>query len=111
MFNVWVQVVLRVQGGEKVYYGVIFVVQGQEEDLRLLDDLLEFYSFFFFLLFVYGDNQKEIVERYFVFKDDFVVDIRGVMVVLVLVVIGNGKQVYKYLFFQVCIKLWDLNNF
>lgn len=111
MLNAWAQAVSRAQGGEKVHYGVTFAAQGQEEDLRLLDDLLESYSFFSSPSLVHGDNQKETVERHLASKDDLVVDTRGATVVPASVVTGNGKQVHKYLSSQACTKLWDLNNF
>jgi spartin len=87
------EAVSTAQGGEKIHYGVTFAAQGQEEDLRLLDDLLESYSFFSSPSLVHGDKQKETVERHLASKDDLVVDARDATVVPASVVTGNGKQI------------------
>lgn len=102
--------VSRAQGGEKIHYGVTFSAQGQEEDLRLLDNLLESYSFFSSPSLVNGDNQKETVERHLASKVDLDVDTKGATVVPLSMVSGDGKQVHIYSSFQAYTRQWIVKN-
>lgn len=74
-----------------MHYGVTFSAPGQDEDLKLLDDLLAFYSFFSLPTLVHGDKLKEAAERNLDASKE--VDTRGAMVVPASVVAGDRKQV------------------
>jgi spartin len=85
------EAVTQVRSGENMHYGVTFSAAGHEEKLKLLDDLLGFYSFFSLPTLVHGDKQKEAAEKRTDASKE--VDTTGAAVVPASVVAGDGKQI------------------
>ncbi|KAG0555769.1 hypothetical protein KC19_11G001900 [Ceratodon purpureus] len=82
------------QGGENMHYGVTFSVPGQEEALKILDEVLESYSFFSLPTLVHGDKQKEAADQGLATSGAAgQVDTRGAAVIPPSVVAGDGKQI------------------
>lgn len=77
------------QGGENMHYGVTFSVPGQEEALKVLDEVLESYSFFSLPTLVHGDKEKAAADRGLATG----ADTRGAAVVSPSVVAGDGNEI------------------